>query len=355
MSQWGAYGYAQHGWSYRADPRALLPRHDDREPPVDRPFAFCSSTRGRSDHARLGCSPWRSSTAAGRRSRCPPASSCVPASLVVAGKKLVLAAHLHARPDAARASAGRRTAAARRITSAGTQAPGREHARRSSRTSTGVVGSEVPSTWPAAALEAQAVAARSYALASLGPVVTAQHVRPLLATRAARSTAGSTAETPADERGRHGDGAPGRRSTTARSRRRYFSSSSGGQTVSAAEAIGTPVPYLVSVPDPYDTLSPHHDWGPVAFDAAAAAKALDLAGPLLDLTPTAGPSGAHRDGDRGRPDDPVDADRHRRPRRPRPAVDVVPGRLAHAHAAAVAGRLRAAGHAGRDRAAASPG
>ena len=26
---------------------------------------------------------------------------------------------------------------------------------------------------------------------------------------------------------------------------------------------GTPVPYLVSVADPYDTLSPYHDWGPI--------------------------------------------------------------------------------------------
>ena len=45
------------------------------------------------------------------------------------------------------------------------------------------------------------------------------------------------------------------------------------------------------MPDPYDALSPYHDWGPVAIDAAAAAKALHLAGPLIDLTPTPGPSG----------------------------------------------------------------
>ncbi len=70
-----------------------------------------------------------------------------------------------------------------------------------------------------------------------------------------------------------------------------FSSSSGGETVSAAEVTGSPVPYLRSVPDPYDALSPYHDWGPVAIDAAAAAKALHLAGPLIDLMPTPGPSG----------------------------------------------------------------
>ena len=46
-----------------------------------------------------------------------------------------------------------------------------------------------------------------------------------------------------------------------------FFSTSGGRTVSALEATGVAVPYLVSVADPYDTLSPYHDWGPVLFDA----------------------------------------------------------------------------------------
>ena len=32
-----------------------------------------------------------------------------------------------------------------------------------------------------------------------------------------------------------------------------------------------PVPYLVSVPDPYDSISPHHTWGPVVFAAAKVA------------------------------------------------------------------------------------
>ena len=59
----------------------------------------------------------------------------------------------------------------------------------------------------------------------------------------------------------------------------FFSSSSGGRTVSAAEATGTPVPYLVSVADPYDTVSPNHDWGPALRRARAVAKALGLSRP----------------------------------------------------------------------------
>jgi hypothetical protein len=42
---------------------------------------------------------------------------------------------------------------------------------------------------------------------------------------------------------------------------------------------GTALPYLVSVPDPYDTISPYHNWGPYPFTAAALAKKLHV--PIL--------------------------------------------------------------------------
>jgi hypothetical protein len=45
-----------------------------------------------------------------------------------------------------------------------------------------------------------------------------------------------------------------------------------------------PVPYLVSVPDPYDTASPWHTWGPVVVSAATAARELGVPG-LLALKP----------------------------------------------------------------------
>jgi hypothetical protein len=37
-----------------------------------------------------------------------------------------------------------------------------------------------------------------------------------------------------------------------------------------------PIPYLRSVPDPYDSYSPHHDWGPYNFSAARLAAQLGL-------------------------------------------------------------------------------
>jgi hypothetical protein len=54
------------------------------------------------------------------------------------------------------------------------------------------------------------------------------------------------------------------------------------------------VPYLVPVSDPYDTLSPYHDWGPVVLDAAKVTKALKLSAPLADVQLTKGPSGRAR-------------------------------------------------------------
>jgi SpoIID/LytB domain protein len=152
----------------------------------------------------------------------------------------------------------------------------------------GVVGMEMPSTWPAAALEAQAVAARSYALAELESVVTASAFDVYDDTRS-QMYGGIEGESPAvtsavAATARQVVMYGGKVATT------YFSASSGGRTVSAAEAMGTPIPYLVSVDDPYDTLSPYHDWGPVLLNARKVGQVLKAAGNLLDLETTAGPS-----------------------------------------------------------------
>jgi SpoIID/LytB domain protein len=71
----------------------------------------------------------------------------------------------------------------------------------------------------------------------------------------------------------------------------FFSSTSGGQTESSADWTGTSIPYLISVPDPYDVLSPYHDWGPVPVTAATLLKALKLTGPVTDVTTTPNPAG----------------------------------------------------------------
>jgi stage II sporulation protein D len=64
----------------------------------------------------------------------------------------------------------------------------------------------------------------------------------------------------------------------------YFSSTSGGKTESSLDWTGAARPYLVSVPDPYDDISPYHTWGPVPVTAQSVVKALKLKGTILDAT-----------------------------------------------------------------------
>lgn len=149
----------------------------------------------------------------------------------------------------------------------------------------GVVPSEMPYTWHPEALKAQAVVARSYALATrrtgafdLYPDTRSQvylgleHERP--STNAAvDATAGQVVLY-------EGEVA-----------KTFFFSTSGGRTASAEDVWGTAVPYLVSVPDPYDTISPHHTWGPVAYTGAQLAKRLKLKGRVVDVQAALNSSG----------------------------------------------------------------
>jgi stage II sporulation protein D len=150
----------------------------------------------------------------------------------------------------------------------------------------GVVPSEMPANWSSEALEAQAVAARSYAMA------TRQVGAPydLFSDTRSQVYLGLSHETPATNAAV--DATRGEVLTYAgKVATTYFSSTSGGQTESAANWTGTAVPYLVSVPDPYDTLSPYHDWGPVPVTGKTVVKALRLPGPLTDLKTTRNTSG----------------------------------------------------------------
>jgi stage II sporulation protein D len=145
----------------------------------------------------------------------------------------------------------------------------------------GVVPSEMPFNWHPEALKAQAVAARSYALANLakgGDFDLYSDVR-------SQVYGGLKAETTATNAAIDATAGQvvlyaGKVATT------YFFSTSGGKTVSAGDVTGKPVPYLVSVPDPYDTASPYHNWGPMLLDAAKVAKQLKLKGQLTDLQMT---------------------------------------------------------------------
>jgi SpoIID/LytB domain protein len=153
----------------------------------------------------------------------------------------------------------------------------------------GVVADEMPHTWPLEALKAQAVAARSYALANL------VKGKPFDLYSDARSQVygGIAAEEPASiEAVRATAGRVvtygGAIAST------YYFSTSGGKTASAADVFGFSAPYLVSRPDPWDKASPYHRWGPVLIGARTVQSKLDLASRVLDASGIPTPSGRLR-------------------------------------------------------------
>jgi stage II sporulation protein D len=134
----------------------------------------------------------------------------------------------------------------------------------------GVVAWESPSSWPAEALKAQAVAARTYAITTHRSGSFDQY-----ADTRSQMYGGVTAETRATDaavaatRGQvvtYG----GHPVTT------YFFSTSGGQTEDVEDSVlgGSPQPWLKSVADPYDSVSPRHRWTPRTMTLAQAGAKL---------------------------------------------------------------------------------
>jgi SpoIID/LytB domain protein len=121
----------------------------------------------------------------------------------------------------------------------------------------GVVGGEMPQRWSMAALEAQAVAARTYALATLHP---SKHFDLFSDTRS-QVYGGIGYETARTDLAvdRTANKVLTWHGTIAST---FFFSTSGGRTADVRDvwpALGD-VPYLRSVDDPYDASSPHHSW-----------------------------------------------------------------------------------------------
>ena len=117
-----------------------------------------------------------------------------------------------------------------------------------------VVGSEMPASWPLAALRAQAVAARTYALRQRRPAQPFD----LKATVASQVYKGVEAETDSTReavRSTHSQVLVHGSSLI----NAVFHSSSGGLTENSGEIWRQQLPYLVSVPD-YDQASPVHAW-----------------------------------------------------------------------------------------------
>lgn len=141
----------------------------------------------------------------------------------------------------------------------------------------GVVPGEMPVAWPLEALKAQAVAARTYAVVGL------QKGRSfdLYSDWRSQMYYGASAEAPSSTRAiteTRGEvltyaGKPAQV---------FYFSSSGGRTSSALDVFGSDLPYLVSVEDPWDEASPHHRWEPRTYTPTTLARAFGLSGSVVD-------------------------------------------------------------------------
>ncbi len=139
----------------------------------------------------------------------------------------------------------------------------------------GVVPWEAPKGWHVATYEAQAVAARSYTLATLHP----REDFDLFPDQRSQMYGGVPAERPETNLA---IGATAGRVLTYHGRiiTAYYFSSSGGRTSAIQDAWPgmSPEPYLVSVPDPYDYISPHHVWPTRELTAAQVGSVLHVRG-----------------------------------------------------------------------------
>lgn len=143
----------------------------------------------------------------------------------------------------------------------------------------GVVAGEMPSTWPMEALRVQAVAARTYALATRKTDGVFDQY-PDTRSQVYRGVTGESVRSDAavrDTAGRIVTYA-GQPAVT------YYFSTSGGHTENVEYSfVGSlSKPWLVGVDDPYDTQSPYHRWQ-VALSAATLDRALGAPGRFTRL------------------------------------------------------------------------
>jgi len=150
----------------------------------------------------------------------------------------------------------------------------------------GVVPGEMPKDWPLEALKAQAVAARTYAV---GNIVKGRAFD-LYSDWRSQVYYGVASEAPGPTRAVQEtrgeivtyDGSPAQV---------FYFSSSGGRTISALDAFGTDIPYLQSVDDKWDSLSPNYRWPTQLLTGAQLAKRFGLGGVVTDVALVPGAPG----------------------------------------------------------------
>jgi stage II sporulation protein D len=271
MSQWGAEGYARHGFGYRQILGHYYPHtHIGIAGPREVRVLL---VEGR-DAFRVGsASPFLVVDARGRKLHLPAGSVVVNRKLVLRRKHLRQPLRFEPGAQPLRvAGAAYRGSVVVKVKPKGLMAVNVLPLDRYLR---GVVPWEVPKGWHTQTYEAQAVAARSYTLATLHP----NEDFDLYPDQRSQMYGGVGAERDATNLA---VGATAGQVLVWRDRiiPAFYFSTSGGKTSSVHDAWprAHQVPYLVSVSDPYDYLSPHHVWPTIALPAARVASVLHLRG-----------------------------------------------------------------------------
>jgi stage II sporulation protein D len=269
MSQWGAEGYARHGYPYD---RILAHYYPHTVLTVVHPRHVRVLLARGLQKLRIGsAAPFVAVDPTGRKIHLPAGSVLVGRKLRV--HHLKLRSPLRFEPGAQPLQveyAGYRGDVIVRRKPGGLQVVNIVPLDRYLR---GVVPGEVPRGWHDATYKAQAVASRSYTLATLKPGKEFD-LFPDTRSQVYEGVAGEQPETNLAIGATAGqvltwDGTiiPA-----------YYFSTSGGRTSSIHDAWpqSTQVPYLVSVPDPYDYISPHHVWPTTLLSPEGVGRALGL-------------------------------------------------------------------------------
>jgi stage II sporulation protein D len=286
MSQWGAEGYARHGLGYR---QILAHYYPGTTLAVVHPRPARVLLEQARDSVRVGsAAPFVVVDARGRTLH-------LPARSVVVNRKFVLR-HLPLRqpvrfePGAEPLQVEGNGYRGNVVVKAKPNGLMAVNVLPLDRYLRGVVPWEVPKGWHEATYEAQAVAARSYTLATLHP----RRDFDLFSDTRSQMYGGIRAERPQTNLAL---GATAGQVLTWHDRTiaAFYFSSSGGRTSSVHDAWpkAHQVPYLVSVADPYDTISPHHVWSTTILSAAGLGSRLGLHG-VRDAVVVANTSGRAR-------------------------------------------------------------
>lgn len=288
MAQWGAYGFAKHGKSYDEILAHYYPGTELGKASIARIRVLLAQGRGTVEVG--SAAPFRVVDGTGSVLELPAGTATVRGDLTVVadGTERKLQGPLRFKPGAKPLSFGTlyRGHLIVRAEAGGLSVVNQLGLERYL---AGVLPGEMSPAWPAEALKAQAVAARSYALASRKRsgsfdvyADTRSQVYGGIAVEDDRATAAIVA-TKGEVVTWEGEVAW-----------TFFSASSGGRTAAIEDVWDSPpIPYLVSVDDPYDALSPHHNWGPITFTAAELEERLGSRAPdgLTELRVTVNGSG----------------------------------------------------------------